>query len=83
MRESGFPAWRLPSLSRERDEARVDYKTVMETEAGSIQFQNYARFSREEEGWRLQWNDGLIFPDLTASDTVRVGRNRGFPGEHL
>ena len=54
------------------DHARVDYKTVMETEAGTIQFQNYARFTKEEEGWRLQWNDGLIFPDLTASDTVQV-----------
>ena len=50
---------------------------------GTIQFQNYARFSREEEGWRLQWNDGLIFPDLTASDTVRVEETAGFPGEHL
>lgn len=68
----GLSGMEITFSEQGEDEARVDYKTVMETEAGSIQFQNYARFSREEEGWRLQWNDGLIFPDLTASDTVRV-----------
>lgn len=61
------------TLSEQGDDAaRVDYQTKMETEAGAVQFQNYARFTREEDGWRLQWNDGLIFPNLTASDTVRL-----------
>ena len=68
----GLSGMEITFSEQGEDEARVDYKTAMETEVGSIQFQNYARFSREEEGWRLQWNDGLIFPDLTASDTVRV-----------
>ena len=49
MRESGFPAWRFTFSEQGEDEARVDYKTVMETEAGSIQFQNYARFSRKRK----------------------------------
>lgn len=50
------------TLSEQGDDAaRVDYQTKMETEAGAVQFQNYARFTREEDGWRLQWNDGRFF----------------------
>ena len=54
------------------EENEVEYRTVMETEAGQITFNNYARFTDEQDGWYLQWEDSLIFPDLLSSDKIRV-----------
>lgn len=50
----------------------VQYETSFDTVAGTISFRNIARILKEEDGFALVWNNGLIFPDLEASDKVRV-----------
>lgn len=50
----------------------VSYKVTMDTIAGEINFDNDAFFEREEGKWRIQWQDSMIFPNLRATDKVRV-----------
>ncbi|BDF46589.1 penicillin-binding protein 2 [Lachnospiraceae bacterium] len=66
----------------------VFYETRMDTAAGEISFSNKAVFlknklEKEEEGYPyvLVWDDGLIFPDLTATDKVKVTREEAARGE--
>lgn len=66
----------------------VSYETRMDTAAGEISFSNKAVFlknklEKEEEGYPyvLVWDDSLIFPDLTATDKVKVTREEAARGE--
>lgn len=66
----------------------VFYETRVDTAAGEISFSNKAVFlknklEKEEEGYPyvLVWDDGLIFPDLTATDKVKVTREEAARGE--
>ena len=63
---------RVTVTDYEETEHLVSYVTVFDTAAGEISFENQALFVRDEDSWRLKWQDGLIFPDLKASDKVRV-----------
>lgn len=56
----------------ESEENEVAYSISMETEAGTVTFNNHARFTKEKDGYYLQWDDSLIFPDLLSTDKVRV-----------
>lgn len=63
----------------------VFYDTKMESLAGEISFSNQAVFLKrtgEEEGYpyALVWDDGLIFPELTAYDKVKVTRDEAARG---
>ena len=45
----------------------------MDTMAGELSFTQTATFhKRGREGYRLSWNDSLIFPHLLATDKIRV-----------
>lgn len=59
-------------LSYDKDKMKVNYQTSFDTAAGEISFENEAFFSESEEGYRLIWNNALIFPGLTKPDKVRV-----------
>ncbi len=50
----------------------VYYQTSFDTIAGEICFENEAAFMEREDGFRLIWDDSLIFPGLRSSDKVRV-----------
>lgn len=50
----------------------VYYQLSMDTLAGEISFDNSARFIKGKNGFKLLWDDTLIFPDLGPSDSVRV-----------
>lgn len=59
--------------------ATVFYDTRMDTSAGEISFSNKVVFLKNqlekgEEGYPylLVWDDSLIFPELTATDKVKV-----------
>ncbi|MGI6069762.1 MAG: penicillin-binding transpeptidase domain-containing protein [Blautia sp.] len=59
------------------------YTTVMDTAAGEVTFDNQALVHREGFGWKLQWEDYLIHPKLTASDKVRVQKLPASRGDIL
>lgn len=59
-------------LEYDKAEKTVTYRTSFDTSAGNISFENEALFQKGNGGYRLIWDDSLIFPGLTSSDYVRV-----------
>jgi penicillin-binding protein 2 len=48
---------------------RVTYHTVL---VGDIQRDMVARFTLENEAWKLQWEDALILPELAGGNILRM-----------
>ena len=64
------------------DEERkaVTYQTSFDTVAGNISFENETIFLKGEDGYKLAWDDSLIFPELGSTDKVKISTtqaNRG------
>ncbi|MDO4305870.1 MAG: penicillin-binding transpeptidase domain-containing protein [Eubacteriales bacterium] len=61
------------ALIEERDGGKtVIYRCSFDTIAGEINFENEARFVEKSFGYKLAWEDGLIFPQLGKSDRVQI-----------
>lgn len=59
--------------SSDKSKDSVSYTASFDTLAGKVSFDNKASFKKDKEkGWLIQWKDSLIFPDLLASDKVRI-----------
>lgn len=59
------------------------YNTSFDTVAGEVSFENEASFLEEDDAYKLVWNDSIIFPELGASDKVRVTTTQAKRGEIL
>lgn len=68
-------------LSYDKECGAVSYETAFDTAAGKIGFTGKAFFLEEEDGYGLAWDDSLIFPDLCATDKVRVSVTEAKRGE--
>lgn len=64
------------------DGAIVVYKTVMDSIAGKIDFENQAVFKKNGQrgSYQLVWKESLIFPDLEPDYKVRVIRQEAKRG---
>ena len=52
---------------------KISYNLIMNTEAGSIDFENIVKLSKDKEkGYLIDWSHNLIFPNLNSSDKVRI-----------
>lgn len=66
---------RLNHIVAEKQEGKrvsVAYETSCDTAAGELTFENTASFIDTKDGYKLLWQDSLIFPALTETDKVRV-----------
>jgi len=70
-------------LAYDKEKRKVTYQTSFDTVAGNISFENEAFFLEDEDGYKLAWDDSLIFPDLTSADKVRVSMTEANRGEIL
>lgn len=70
-------------INQEEETVTISYNTSFHTIAGNIQFENQASFVETEDGYKLIWDDSLIFPDLSDSDKVRVSTSKAVRGEIL
>ena len=70
-------------LAYDEEQMTVTYQTSFNTVAGNISFENKALFFESEEGYKLVWDDSMIFPDLASSDKVRVSTAQAERGEIL
>ena len=61
----------------------ISYTTSFDTVAGAVEFDNAAMFSKSADGYKLIWQDSLIFPDLSKTDKVRVSTTQAQRGEIL
>ena len=70
-------------LAYDEEQRKVTYQTSFDTIAGNISFENEVLFLKSEEGYKLVWDDALIFPHLAFSDKVRVSTTQAERGEIL
>lgn len=70
-------------VSYEEEQKVVHYKTSFDTIAGNISFENEASFLESEDGYKLIWEDALIFPELGSGDKVKVSTVQAERGEIL
>lgn len=67
----------------DKESLTVTYSTSFDTAAGKMSFENNAVFLKEKNGFRLKWDDSMIFPELDMSDKVRVTTIQAERGEIL
>lgn len=70
-------------LAYDEEQMAVTYQASFDTVAGNISFENEALFLEDEEGYRLVWDDSMIFPNLTSSDKVRISDTQAERGAIL
>ena len=70
-------------IAYDEEQMMVTYQTSFDTVAGTISFENEALFLKDEEGYKLVWDDSMIFPNLTSTDKVRVSTTQAERGEIL
>ncbi|MGN6710392.1 penicillin-binding transpeptidase domain-containing protein [Anaerocolumna jejuensis] len=70
------------TTAEEPSDVNVSYKISFDSVAGSIQFENLARFTRTDTGeYALDWDDSQIFPELTSEGKVKVIVKKAKRGE--
>lgn len=67
----------------DKENLTVKYNTSFDTAAGNVSFGNEAVFLEEDDVYKLVWDDSIIFPELGASDKVRVSTVQAKRGEIL
>ena len=70
-------------IAYDEEQMTVTYQTAFDTVAGTISFENEALFLKGEDGYKLVWDDSMIFPNLTSADKVRVSTTQAKRGEIL
>ena len=70
-------------IAYDEEQMAVTYQTSFDTVAGTISFENEALFLKGEDGYKLVWDDSMIFPNLTSTDKVRVSTTQAERGEIL
>ena len=70
-------------IAYDEEQMSVTYQTAFDTVAGTISFENEALFLKGEDGYKLVWDDSMIFPNLTSADKVRVSTIQAKRGDIL
>ena len=70
-------------IAYDKEQLTVTYQTSFDTVAGEISFENEAFFLEGEDGYKLVWDNSLIFPNLASTDKVRVSTTQANRGEIL
>ena len=61
----------------------VHYRLSFQTIAGPVSVESLARFAKTSVGYRIKWDDSMIFPSLTADGRVTVLDTPGSRGRIL
>lgn len=75
---------KVDSVKLENHESKnvtVSYNTSFETIAGKVSFRNKAIFTDTEDGYKMLWDDSLIFPELEETDKIQVSTMQAERGE--
>ena len=70
-------------IAYDEEQLTVTYQTSFDTVAGEISFEKSAFFLESEDGYKLVWDNSLIFPNLASTDKVRVLTTQANRGEIL
>lgn len=74
---------RIAVKEKKADTVTLSYETSCNTIAGTIQFDNMAELKKTKQGYKLVWQDSLIFPDLKSDDKISVTTSKAERGEIL
>lgn len=75
---------KVDSVKLENHESKnvtVSYNTSFETIAGKVSFRNKAIFTDTEDGYKMLWDDSLIFLELEETDKIQVSTMQAERGE--
>lgn len=61
----------------------VKYDETMSTSAGTISFTNTTKLVKGDKNYKISWSSSMIFPELRATDKVRVSTLSAKRGEIL
>lgn len=70
-------------IAYDEEQLTVTYQTSFDAVAGEISFEKSAFFLEGEDGYKLVWDNSLIFPNLASTDKVRVSTTQANRGEIL
>ena len=70
-------------IAYDEEQLTVTYQTSFVTVAGESSFENEGFFLEGEDGYKLVWDNSLIFPNLASTDKVRVLTTQANRGEIL
>lgn len=73
----------VDAIQSDTDKQTVIYQMSFDTAAGRLYFENEMGFIKGKDGYKICWHDGLIFPELTASDKVRISSTSAKRGKLL
>ena len=68
---------------KKADTVTLSYESSCNTIAGAIQFGNMVEMKKTKQGYKLVWQDSLIFPDLESDDKISVTTSKAERGEIL
>ena len=68
---------------KKADTVTLSYESSSNTIAGAIQFDNMAELKKTKQGYKLVWQDSLIFPNLESDDKISVTTSKAERGEIL
>ena len=68
---------------KKEDKVTLSYETSCNTIVEAIQFDNVAELKKTKQGYKLVWQDSLIFPDLESDDKISVTTSKAERGEIL
>lgn len=65
-------------------QVNISYSSKMDTSAGQITFENTVDlYKSRENGYQIEWDSSLIFPDLLDTDKVKISTETAERGEIL
>lgn len=79
----GMQNMKVEISAYDKEQRAVTYQTSFDTSAGNICFENQAFFIEDEDGFKMIWDDSLIFPGLSAADKVKVSNMQAKRGKIL
>ena len=70
-------------IAYDEEQMTVTYQASFDTVAGTISLENEALFLKGEDGYKLVWDDSLIFPELGSTDKVKISTTQANRGDIL
>lgn len=61
----------------------IRYQCSFDTIAGRVSFENESHFAFRKEGWKLIWDDSMIYPNLGSEDKIRIKTTKAERGRIL
>ena len=67
----------------DNENVNIKYKTTMDTIAGNLEFENTAKFIKNDGTYYLDWKSNIIYPTLDDTDKIKVTTNKATRGKIL